>query len=121
MIRILKGIAILTVLVLTVPVVLRAVDQPVPPTPHMKVVAPESAKTGEIVTVTGENLDQTRVEAVYLTNGKEDWQVPVVEQKATVIRFKVPAEVKAGRMTIMVLMKAIEPILIEQPVHVTIQ
>ncbi len=121
MIRLLKVIGILAVLVLTAPQILRAVDQPVPPTPHMKMVAPEACKPGDVVTVTGENLDNTRVEAVYLTNGKEDWQVPVVEQKATLIKFKVPAEVKTGRMTIMVLMKGVEPVLIEQPVYVTIQ
>ncbi len=120
MMRLLKVIGILAVLVLTAPLILRAVDQPVPPTPHMKIATPETCQIGDIVTVTGENLDRTRVEAVYLTNGKEDWQVPVVEQKATMIKFKVPAEVKAGRMTIMVLMKGIEPVLIEQPVHVTI-
>jgi IPT/TIG domain-containing protein len=89
--------------------------------PQMQTVDPASAKTGDVVTVTGENLDQNVVAALFLTNGKDDFKVEITEQSATAIKFKIPAAVKTGRLALMVLTKGKEPKLIEEPVKVLIE
>jgi len=88
--------------------------------PRMTSVEPTSAKKGDVVAVTGENLDKDLVAKVYLTDGKNDTVVEVTEQSATSIKFKIPAA-KAGRLALMVLTTGKEPKYIEQPVKVTIE
>ena len=89
--------------------------------PQMKTVEPDSAKIGDILTVTGENLDKTNVAEVYLTDDKNDFKCEVMEQAATTLKVKVPTKVKTGRLSLMVLTKGKEPKLIQQPVKVTIE
>ncbi len=89
--------------------------------PLMQTVDPASAKIGDVVTVTGENLGQNVVAALYLTDGKEDIKTEIVEQTATAIKFKIPVAVKTGRLALMVLTKGKEPKLIEEPVKVLIE
>jgi hypothetical protein len=60
------------------------------------------------------------VDKVYLTDGKNDFQVEVTEQTATAIKFKIPAKA-AGRLALMVLTTGKDAKLIEQPVKVEIQ
>jgi hypothetical protein len=87
--------------------------------PRMTSVDPDTAKIGDAVVATGENLDKASVAKVYLTDGKNDLIVEVLEQTATNIKFKIPAKA-AGRMAVMVLTTGKEPQLIEQPVKVLI-
>lgn len=89
--------------------------------PSMKAVDPMTAKIGDELTVTGENLDKANVAEVYLTDGKNDFKVTITEQGAVSIKLKVPANTKPGRLALMVLTKGKEPKLIEQPVKVTIE
>ncbi len=89
--------------------------------PQMQTVEPGTAKVGDIVSVTGENLDQGVVAALYLTNGKEDFKVEITEQTATSIKFKIPAAAKTGRLALMVLTKGKDAKLIEEPVKVLIE
>jgi hypothetical protein len=89
--------------------------------PHMSTVEPASGTPGDVITVTGENLDQSIVAALYLTDGKNDTKVAITEQSASAIKFKIPAEAKAGRFALMVLTRGKEPKLIEEPVKVTIE
>lgn len=89
--------------------------------PQMQSVDPASAKAGDVVTVTGENLDQNIVAALYLTNGKEDFKAEITQQTSTSIKFKIPSVVKTGRLALMVLTKGKEPKLIEEPVKVLIE
>jgi len=89
--------------------------------PRMTSVEPASAKKGDVVAVTGENLDKDLVAKVYLTDGKNDTAVEVTEQSATSIKFKIPAAKVAGRLALMVLTTGKEPKYIEQPVKVTIE
>ncbi len=88
--------------------------------PRMASVDPYSAKAGDVVTVTGENLDKANVAKVYLTDGKNDLVCDVTEQAATALKFKVPAKA-TGRMAIMILTGGKEGKLIEQPVKLTIE
>jgi hypothetical protein len=88
--------------------------------PRMSSVEPASGKKGDVVAVTGENLDKDTVAKVYLTDGKNDTPVEVTEQNATTIKFKIPTA-KAGRLALMVLTTGKDPKYIEQPVKVTIE
>ena len=89
--------------------------------PRMTTVEPASAKKGDVVAVTGENLDKDAVAKVFLTDGKNDTPVEVTEQTATTIKFKVPAGAKIARLALMILTTGKEPRYIEQPVKLTIE
>lgn len=89
--------------------------------PQMKSVEPDTAKPGDVLTVTGENLDKASVAEVYLTDGKKDFKAEITAQDAGTLKLKVPAATKPGRLALMVLTKGKVPQLIEQPVKVTIE
>jgi hypothetical protein len=91
------------------------------PVPSMKAVDPSTAKAGDVLTVTGENLDRANVAEVYLTDGKTDFKTPIEEQAAEAIKIKVPASAKPGRLALMILTQGKDQKLIEQPVKVTIE
>ena len=91
-----------------------------PAMPQMKSVEPGNGKAGDLLRVTGENLDKANVAKLYLTDGTNDIEVPIEGQDATSIKFKIPAKAKPGRLALMVLTRGKEPKLIEQPVKVTI-
>ncbi len=87
--------------------------------PRMVSVEPLEGKTGVNVVVTGENLDKANVSKVYLTDGKNDLELKVLEQTATTVKFKIPASCKPGRWAMMILTGGKDPKLIEQPVKFT--
>jgi len=91
------------------------------PMPRMTTVEPGNGKTGDVITVAGENLQKDQVAKVYLTDGKNDVVVEVTEQAPTSIKFKVPAKVTPGRFSLMILTAGKEPKLIEQPVKLTVE
>ena len=87
---------------------------------RMSTIEPGSGKKGDVVVVTGENLDKSNVAKVYLTNGKDDLECVITEQTATEVKFKIPDKA-TGRMALMILTGGKEPKLIEQPVKVSIE
>jgi hypothetical protein len=87
--------------------------------PRMTSVDPANGKIGDEIVVTGENLQKANVAKVYLTDGKNDLQVVVLEQTDTTIKFKIPPKA-VGRMAVMVLTTGKDAQLIEQPVKVAI-
>ena len=89
--------------------------------PRMYTADPASARRGDVITVTGDYLDQGCVVKVFLTDGKNDTQVEVTEQTKTTIKFKIPAKIEAGRLAVMILTPGKDAKYIEQPVKVTIQ
>ena len=89
------------------------------PMPRMVSVEPMNGKVGDVLVVTGENLQKAVVAKVYLTDGKNDLQVEVLEQTETTIKFKIPAKA-TGRLALMVLTTGKDASLIEQPVKVQI-
>jgi hypothetical protein len=89
--------------------------------PRMTAVDPDTGKAGDILTVTGENLDKGQVVEVYLTDGKKDTKLQVTEQGPTTIKCKIPDKVTAGRFALAVLTSGKEPKFIEQPVKVNIE
>ena len=88
--------------------------------PRMSSVEPSSGKAGDVIAVTGENLDKASVAKVYLTDDKTDFECEVTGQTATEIKFKIPAKA-TGRLALMILTTGKEPKLIEQPVKFTIE
>lgn len=88
--------------------------------PRMTSVEPQNGKTGDVIAVTGENLQKGAVAKVYLTDGTNDILVEVTEQTPTSIKFKIPAKAAPGRLAVMILTTGKPPQLIEQPVKVTI-
>ena len=98
-----------------------AKDEGWKPTPLMRSVTPDTAKVGDVLTATGENLDKSRVKEIYLTDGTVEFKTEIVEQSASEVKVKVPAKVKFGRMRLMILTTGVQPQLLEQPVTVEIQ
>jgi len=119
--RTFKLLAVALVLLGGVKLVLSATDPQVQPTPMMRSVSPETIKAGEIATVTGEYLDKSRVAELFLTNAQGDIKVQILEQSASEIKFRLPAKVVPGRYKLMILLVDIEPKLIEEPVHLTVE
>ena len=91
-----------------------------PPAPHMVSVEPGNGKAGDVLTVTGENLQKELVVKVYLYDGKNDIQCEVTEQTEKTIKFKIPAKA-TGRLALEVLTSGKEPKLMEQGVKVTVE
>ena len=90
--------------------------------PRIVSVEPASGQVGAELTASGENLDQTNVAELRLTNGTNDFKVPITNQTATAIKFKIPNEVKPGRYGLVTLSKRVpRPLEIEQPVKVTVK
>ena len=83
-------------------------------------VDPDAAKIGDVVGATGESIDKAKVDALYLTDGTHDFKVEVVEQSDTLIKFKVPGKIKAGRYSLMIKTAGPDPKLLEQPVKMTV-
>ncbi len=89
--------------------------------PMMKVVEPSNAKVGDLITVTGENLDKEAVAKLILSDGKTDFPVAIAEQDTTTLKFKIPTSLKAGKFSLILLTKGKEPKEIEQPVRLTVE
>ena len=70
--------------------------------PRMTMVDPMTAKAGDVVSASGENLDKDNVSEVFLTDNKSDFKVQITEQAATAIKFRVPEAVKAGRFGLVI-------------------
>jgi len=87
--------------------------------PRCTAVDPDTAKTGDTVNVTCENVSKTTVADVYLTDGKDDTKVAVMERTADKITFQVP-RIKPGRYHI-ALLTANKASMIEQPVALTVE
>jgi hypothetical protein len=89
--------------------------------PRITAVDPSNGKVGDVISITGENLQKEMVAKVYLTDGTNDTPVDVVtEQTATSIKFKIPAKAKPGRLALMFLTAGKAGQLMEQPFKITV-
>jgi len=89
--------------------------------PRLATVTPDTAKAGDEITAEGEHLEKANVAELYLTDNKDDLKVAMTAQTATAIKFKVPANVKAGSFNLMILTTGAAPKLLVQPVKLTIE
>jgi hypothetical protein len=111
--------------VISISLLIALAPPPTPPVqpamPMIRSAEPESGRVGDVLAVQGENLGQENVAALYLTDGKTDIKVPIIEQTATSIRFRIPPEAKPGRLAVMVLTRDKPSRLIEEPVKITVE
>jgi hypothetical protein len=90
--------------------------------PRITAVEPANGKVGDVVAITGENLQKDMIAKVYLTDGTNDVQVEVItEQTATSIKFKIPDKAKPGRVALMFLTAGKAGQLMEQPFKITVE
>jgi hypothetical protein len=68
----------------------------------MTSVTPYNAKAGEVVSVSGENLDKANVADVLLTDNQNDIKVEITEQAATSMKIKIPETVKPGKFALVI-------------------
>jgi hypothetical protein len=87
--------------------------------PKCTAIDPDTAKTGDTVNVTCENVSKTTVADLYLTDGKDDTKIAVMEHNADKIKFQVP-RMKAGRYHIAFL-TANKASMVEQPIVLTVE
>jgi hypothetical protein len=87
--------------------------------PNAAAADPANGKRGDVITVTGTNLNKDSVAKVYLTDDKNDFPADITEQTATTIKFKIPVKA-AGRLSVMFLTTDKEPKLLVQAVKVTV-
>ncbi len=87
--------------------------------PRCTAVDPDTAKTGDTVNITCENVNKTTVADLYLTDGKDDTKIAVMERNEDKIKFQVP-RMKPGRYHIAFL-TANKASMVEQPVVLTVE
>jgi hypothetical protein len=87
----------------------------------MDTISSKTAKPGDVLDITGIGLNPKQVDEVYLTDHRFDMRVKVLEQKDTMIKFRIPPFAKPGRMQILVLTTGDNPKLLEQPLYILIE
>jgi hypothetical protein len=87
--------------------------------PRCTAVDPDTAKVGDTVNMTCENVDKAAFAGVYLTDGNNDTKLAVKDKTAAKITFQVPS-IKPGRYHIEFL-TANKASFVEQPVVITVQ
>lgn len=88
--------------------------------PMLRTLDKTEALRGDSVTVSGENLAKPGVASLYLTNGKDDFEVTITEQTGTSIRFTVGKDIAFGRYGLLLLTGGETPMYIEQPVKLNV-
>jgi hypothetical protein len=91
------------------------------PAPQMESLSVKTAKPGDVIDIVGIGLGDRKIDEVYLTDHKFDMRVKLLEQKDTIIKFRVPPFAKPGRMQILALTKGDDPKLLEQPLYILIE
>src|SRR5277367_4471775 len=89
--------------------------------PVMSKVQPDSGKIGSVLRIHGIYLGKTKVDEVYLTDHTFDMKVKVLVQTEDSIEFRIPPSAKPGRLQLLVKTAGKKPLLLEQPVYVTVQ
>jgi hypothetical protein len=89
--------------------------------PQMNNVQPNEGKVGSVLRVHGVFLGKAKVEEVYLTDHTFDMKVKVLDQQDDIIEFRIPPSVKPGRLQLLVKTPGKQPLLLEQPVYITVQ
>lgn len=89
--------------------------------PQMQTVEPKNGKIGSVLRVTGIFLGKTKIDSVYLTDNTLDMMVKVLDQSDGAIQFRIPPSVKPGKLQLLVKTTGKEPVLLEQPVYITVE
>lgn len=89
--------------------------------PQMATVKPDSGKVGSVLRVHGIYLGKEKVDEVYLTDHTFDMMVKVLDQTEDSIEFRIPPSAKPGRLQLLLKTAGKKPLLLEQPVYVTVE
>ena len=89
--------------------------------PQMNTVQPESGKIGSVLRIRGVYLGKEKVDEVYLTDHTFDMKVKVLDQTEDSIEFRIPPSAKPGRLQLLVKTAGKKPLLLEQPVYITVE
>jgi len=89
--------------------------------PHMLTVQPDNGKVGSVLRIHGIYLGKTKVDEVYLTDHTFDMKVKVLDQTEDSIEFRIPPSAKPGRLQLLVKTAGKEPMLLEQPVYISVE
>ena len=89
--------------------------------PLMNRVQPDSGQIGSVLKIQGVYLGKAKVDEVYLTDHTFDMKVKVLDQTEDSIEFRIPPSVKPGRLQLLVKTTGREPVLLEQPVYITVE
>ena len=89
--------------------------------PLMNKVQPDSGTVGSVLRVQGVFLGKAKVDEVYLSDHTFDMKVKVLVQTDNAIDFRIPPSVKPGRLELVVKTAGREPVLLEQPVYITVE
>jgi hypothetical protein len=87
----------------------------------MHKVQPDNGKAGSILKVEGIALGKANVDEVYLSDHTFDLKVKVLNQTDSSIEFRIPPFVKPGRLQLVVKTVGKEPLILEQPVYITVE
>lgn len=88
---------------------------------HLATVQPDTCKAGDTLTATGEAIGKDKVDELYLTDGKNDTKMSIVNQTSTAIKFRVPDAMKPGSYSLMLKTTGNQPLLLQQPVQVKVE
>lgn len=89
--------------------------------PVMNKVVPDSGKIGSVLKIQGIALGKTKVDEVYLSDHTFDMKVKVLSQTDDSIEFRIPPFAKPGRLQLVLRTTDKEPLIMEQPVYVTVE
>jgi len=89
--------------------------------PQMNNVQPDGGKIGSVLRIHGLYLGKAKVDEVYLTDHTFDMKVKVLDQKDDVIEFRIPPSVKPGKLQLLLKTTGKQPLLLEQPVYITVE
>ena len=89
--------------------------------PLMNKVEPDSGKIGSVVRAHGVFLGKAKVDELFLTDQTDDIKVQVLGQTEDYIEFRIPPSVKPGRLQLLVKTTGHDPVLLEQPVFITVE
>jgi hypothetical protein len=90
-------------------------------TPQMNDVQPNGGKIGAVLRIHGISLGKAKVDEVYLSDHTLDMKVKVLDQKDDAIEFRIPPSVKPGRLQLVVKTAGKQPLILEQPVYITVE
>lgn len=91
------------------------------PTPLMRTVDPYMVKAGAEVVITGENLQSKIVSDVFMSIDDKNIKLEIVTQSEKEIKVRIPADVRPGSWHVVVLVRTVDPLLIEEPVRINVQ
>ena len=89
--------------------------------PVMETVQPDSGKIGSVLRIQGVYLGKEKVDEVYLTDHTFDMKVKVLDQTEDSIEIRIPPSAKPGRLQLLVKTAGKKPLLLEQPVYITVE